>query len=35
MEEEYKMAAEGIIKVNPEQLNSTASEFGGDRKSVV
>lgn len=28
------MAAEGIIKVNPEQLNSTASEFGGQATSM-
>ena len=28
------MAAEGIIKVNPDLLNSTASEFGGQASSL-
>ena len=28
------MAAEGIIKVNPEQLMSTAGEFGGQANSL-
>ncbi len=28
------MAAEGIIKVNPDLLNSTASEFGGQATSL-
>ena len=28
------MAAEGIIKVNPETLNSTASEFGNQASSL-
>ena len=28
------MAAEGIIKVNPDVLNSTASEFGGQATSL-
>ena len=28
------MAAEGIIKVNPDLLNSTASEFGGQATAL-